>query len=248
MSVTKYKNVYTPNETIYILRDDYYTAPQRICFCGPGYLGSADAFFPNYQDVPYILAANGFTVIIADTNGTSTWGNDATVTAIDNAVTWCRGLFPDTKSDGIVMQGGSMFTLNALNYTKANPTKVKAMVIELPALNLKDLHDNRFLDYPTNTIPLLTPIEAAYGGTAGYNAALAAHDPAQNTATFKAWGGRINLLGSETDPIAIPDLARAFVASVGSTASYTNFGNFGHYAGPGSLLPGRVVERLIPYK
>lgn len=114
------------------------------------------------------IASRGFTVLAADYGGGSTWGNDATITTFDQVLNYAvTGL--GVRSDRIVLAGESMGTLGALNVAWRNTNRVAAIWLNLPIVSLAHFHDD-----PTG---FAGAIETAYGGFAGYTAALPTHDP-----------------------------------------------------------------------
>ena len=152
---------------------------------------------------------------IAVSPGT-TWGNDtiqASLTAAKNAGQASYGF----ASGKVYLRGGSMGALNVLNWTVNNPTLVKAMVLTTPVTDLAYMHDNNIGGWATE-------IETAYGGLAAYQAALATHNPAQNTASLT--GIPILVCYSTDDPYIPPSQAQSFAATVGGTA--VSMGAVGH--------------------
>lgn len=156
-----------------------------------------------------VLAETGHPIIAADLGGPSTWGSDASLARTTDAFNYIIARM-GAKSDKALLWGGSMGTLTALLWAKANPTKVAALAVSLPVLNLQDVHDNR-----TFGATVYGPIiETAYGGAAGYAAALATKNPA---ATPASWAGvPMKLWYSEDDPVAIPSEVAAFAAASGA--------------------------------
>lgn len=161
------------------------------------------------------LARVGFPVLSCDFGGTNTWGNDTSRTRVGDAFTFAQSKL-GVKTDKVLLFGASMGTLTALNYARANPTKVAAIALALPITDLVDAHDNRGFTAVTET---------AYGGTAAYNAAKAAHNPATNTADLA--GIPIKLWYTTDDPYAWPATVAAFDSALGS-ADAVSIGTGGH--------------------
>ena len=157
----------------------------------------------NMQDVRD-YAELGFAVISADLGYTSTatWnaGNDTALSRVDSAWTFMQSEV-GVRSDKLIFAGGSGGAILALNYAKSNPSKVAAISLGIPAVSLTDLHDN-------DRGSTAAPIEAAYGGLAGYQAAVAAKDPYLNIASIPSIPIRFFI--SEDDPTAVASYAYAF--------------------------------------
>lgn len=101
------------------------------------------------HDPPYqMLAECGYPLHIGDycsstykDSGGGGWnfGNSDHVAAIAAGVTWMGSY---AKTDKVILVAGSMGTIGALNYYKANPTKVLAMSLAVPACDLADITTN----------------------------------------------------------------------------------------------------------
>lgn len=211
------------------------STPRRAviyCHQNGGTANSLTAGASYFEFVPNTLRAH---VVAGDLAGTATWGNDASVAALDdmvdlllasssnavanNAAGACR-----SASDKVILYGGSMGALTALNHLQANASKVAAVFAVIPTIALDAAHDadpERFTDAAAT-------IEAAYGGSAGYEAAIASHDPSQNTAAIAATGVPIHLWYSTNDTLVLPAEAEAFAAAVGATCELHSMGAVGH--------------------
>lgn len=183
--------------------------------------GSAASTMPPAHSVYGIeaLAAAGHPVIAADLGGGSTWGSDASLARLTDAFNYIVAQM-GAKSDKALLWGGSMGTLTALLWAKANPTKVAALAAALPVVNLQDVHDNRSFGGTVYS----TVIEAAYGSAANYNAALPNKNPAASPGSFtnipmKFWY-------SDDDPVAVPSEVASFASATG--AAKASYGAQGH--------------------
>lgn len=215
------------------------TARRAVLYChqNGGLASSLTAGAPYYEFVPDRLGAH---LVAGDFGGSSTWGNDASITALDSMV---DGLLAQGKglgcaTDKVCLYGGSMGTLTALNYLVAHPTKVAAVVCVLPAVALDAVHDaspERF----TNAAAVL---EAAYTNLAGFNAALPTHDPSARTAAVAATGVPIGLWYSSNDALVLPAEVESFAAGVGATATLHSMGPVGH-----TFLYDALAEELAAY-
>lgn len=74
-------------------------------------------------------------------NGAWTWGNSEGTAAIDAGRAFMQAL-PTVHGDKVILFGGSMGACDALNYYKANSTKVLAIGLFIPLLDLNDLSSN----------------------------------------------------------------------------------------------------------
>lgn len=180
-----------------------------------------------------LLTRAGLPIIAADLGGTATWGNDTeqarTQQAWDYLVTAAG-----CASDKVLLYGMSMGAPGALNWARANPTKVAAVALVLPITDLIGFHDANLGGYATE-------IETAYGGLAAWNAAKAAHDPLTHAAEYA--GIPIKLWYSTDDSLALPANVTAFAAASG--ASTQSMGAQGHTAQ--GLDAAQVLEFLGAY-
>jgi predicted alpha/beta hydrolase family esterase len=103
------------------------------------------------------------------------WGNPASQTKMGDSVSYLQGT-GGAKTGKVLMVAASMGALATLNYARANPTKVAALALIVPATHLDYIHDNN----ATYT----AAIETAYGGAVAYEAAQAANDPGQHAAAY----------------------------------------------------------------
>lgn len=174
-------------------------------------------------------------IVAGDFAGTSTWGNDASKDALGDMVDLLLASSTSgvanvnagclrSASDKVCLYGGSMGILPALNYMQENPSKVAVVVGVIPVIALDAAHDAN----PERFTNAAATIEAAYGGTAGYNAAIASHDPSQNTAAIAATGVPIHLWYSSTDTLVLPAEVEAFASAVGATCTLHSMGAVGH--------------------
>lgn len=170
-----------------------------------------------------LLAERGFPVAAHDLGGVATWGNDTAQTKIGDARTYMQAAPISAAAGPVLLWAGSMGTLAALNYARNNPANVLAVACGLPPTDLADLHDN---NRPIGETGVAASIEAAYGGLAGYNAARAAHNPAEHTAEYASLGVPIKLWYSGNDTTVIPSTVTTFASAAGIEA--VNVGSVGH--------------------
>lgn len=182
------------------------------------------------------LAAMGIPCISADLGGPATWGNDTGQARITDAFNYMVTNH-ECSSDGFIGYGQSMGGPTMLNYMRLKPYNVVAFVGQVAGIGLKDLHD-RSVANPTDPVigAMGGSIEAAYGGTGGYNALIASHDPYTQILAHSILGIPMNLFVSDDDPVWTPAIANEFAATTGATLS--SLGSIGH-----AVLPlGRAVE------
>jgi alpha-beta hydrolase superfamily lysophospholipase len=138
------------------------------------------------------------------------------------------------KAGKVLVYGGSMGALTALVWAMNNPTLVLGVGGIIPVVNLADVHDNNRGGHAAS-------IETAYGGAAGYAAAVAAHNPAANPGLLASMP--IKLWTGGNDAVATPGAASAFVAAVGSNASVTSLGaGVDHATGNAAFDPQQIVK------
>jgi hypothetical protein len=151
------------------------------------------------ESVPVISAAFG---------GGNQWGNDTSQTRIGQLWTYVKSQL-GTKTDKFVGIGVSKGMTALLNYTRANPGNVAALLGIVPAVNVSDIHDN-------NRGGNQASIDTAYGAAWAANAAT--HDPALNTTTHASQAIPMKLIYGDSDTVVIPSTVTAFASAVGATA------------------------------
>lgn len=152
------------------------------------------------------LAEANYVVLSNDMAGQNTWGNDATQTKYGDAKTRLQSAAVNAASGPVGLLLTSMAGLGGLNWARANPTLVACIALLLPVVDLAYEHDN-------NVQSFAAEIETAFTNLAGYTAAVATHDPMQNTASYtgvpmKAWI-------SPSDTVAITARQQAFITATG---------------------------------
>ena len=186
-----------------------------------GVLGShLTGLDPQFDDTLRWLAHAGYPVLAPDLNGAGPFGNQGFLDAIDQAVAWSAAEY-GTRTDKVGIVGQSMGGL-ALTWCHQNPGRLAAAVFHLPVAQLAAFRVR-------NPVGLGGAVESAYGGTAGYNAALPVHDPMQNTAAFAPIADRIRIWYSTTDTVVIPAEVTGFATAAGIDA--ISIGAQGHTLG-----------------
>lgn len=142
--------------------------------------------------------------------GATAWGNPAALGNVDSMKTWMQSTM-GVKTGKVALVGISMGTLTALNYAKANPSKVACVVSVLPAVNLNDFYSNNRGGYAAS-------VTAAYGGS--YNDTT--QGPTSNPYNYAAsFPGTIpvQLYYSTADSIALPSYVTSFASAAASASA-----------------------------
>lgn len=160
-------------------------------------------------------------VIAADLGGASAWGNDTSIAAMSDAKTYLQGTL-GAKSGTVMIWGGSMGALTALNWARANASSVAAVALAIPILDLDDVYQNNKGSYRA-------AIGTAYGvthPTAIPN--LATHSPVAypDDITFP-----VRIYASSNDSIASTTSAcQTWATAVGANCTVVDLGAVGHAA------------------
>lgn len=178
--------------------------------------GGASAARP----VAQVFTDLGLPVMCINAGGKN-WGNDAAQTLASAAYSYLQGTLGAAPGK-VIVAAVSMGGLLALNWARANPTLVEAVVLFYPVVNLVACHDAT-----GGASNYATEINTAYTDLAGYNAAKAAHDPAQNAASYT--GVPIRMYRSTADAAVGSANQDAFATAVGGSAFQTvSLGASGH--------------------
>jgi pimeloyl-ACP methyl ester carboxylesterase len=137
------------------------------------------------------------------------------------------------KTDKCLLVGGSMGGLMAVNWAYRNPTKVAAVALIIPVLDLEDVYTN-------NRGGLASQITAAYGGAPDY----ATRSPIQLASGL---AGIPTKVWYATDDPVTPNIATntTFAGSVGVSASTRLMGAVGHTFS--AVDADEVMTFLAPY-
>jgi pimeloyl-ACP methyl ester carboxylesterase len=149
-------------------------------------------------------------------NGTDGWANNTVMSRITSGATYLQGTM-GAKSGKLLLYGFSMGALATLAWAAHNPTKVAAVFVGIPTINLGDIWTN-------NTSGFTAAINTAYGGTYSPTATdgvyggqvQAAHDVyymSQNTPSLFTSFPIMMWYGS-SDVTAQPSFVTAFASSV----------------------------------
>jgi alpha-beta hydrolase superfamily lysophospholipase len=153
------------------------------------------------------IADLGAPVLSADFSGPKQWGNDASRTKVDEHIAYATGGEFNAKVDKVALLGTSMGALHLLGWARANPSKVAAIALLYPAVDLQWVHDNG----------AAADTEAAFGGSlASFNTAVASHDPMVNPQDFQQFP--IRVWYSDSDSVVSTARQRAWITPAGASA------------------------------
>jgi alpha/beta hydrolase fold len=192
--------------------------------------GAASNALQVFSEAAWECARRGSPLVAREQGaGINTWGNDFVMTRITQQVAYAQGAMGG-KSDKVIMFGFSMGGLNAINWASRNPSKVAALVLVCPVLNLVAFHDTNRGGYQAN-------IESAYTNLAGYNAAVAGRDPMQIAAAGGLAGIPIKIWYSTDDTLSLPTEVDPFITAVSAIGgagpiSKSSMGAGGHLLTP----------------
>src|SRR5438270_1760991 len=140
------------------------------------------------------------------------WGNDTAQSRLTDAIAFAQSQ-TRAKTDKVILLGVSMGGLLASNWARSNASKISALGVFYPAANLQAVHDGTGGAGAGGA----ASTETAYGGSlASFNAAVTAHDPAQNTAAYKSFGIPMKMWYSDSDTVVGTANQQNFANGIGS--------------------------------
>lgn len=184
----------------------------------PGYGGSDLSLVATLQMTQTRDLFPFYPILAGSYAGATGFGNDTYITRVGQAVDFIDNNLK-ARSDKVAFFTGSGGTPGILNWAKDNVSRVACIVAGVPLVDIEDLHDNNRGGYADE-------VEAAYGGLAGYTAAMPTHNPAQYPEAFA--GLPIRLYYSTDDPLIYPPTVTAFAAGAGSSCEAISMGATGH--------------------
>lgn len=184
-------------EGLYLIKPRIRSNATRGIVFRPGAGGTAELAATYTGDrADRFLVSCGAPYAWVDAGDPYSFGNDASIAAFDAAVDWfLTNVTPD--SDGkIVAHGGSMGAIVVLNWARAHPAKVAAVVLAAPLLDLATA-------YEENPFSLRDEIGAAYGVTYPTPIpGLSTHSPVEypDDVTFPVgiWSSAVDTIASDT--------------------------------------------------
>lgn len=213
-----------------------------LCFHGASDTALSPHFKPygNGPSVMQAIADVGFVALSCDNGGAAPWANDTSISRAGDAFTFLTATGsgkPGAKTDKCLVFAASMGAAIALNWAKSNLTKVAAMALCIPAVDMKDIYDN-------NRGPgLQASIATAYGGDAGWQAAEPTHNPKNFASSFA--GIPIRCWYATDDPAIAIATVSTFQGLVGSSCDTVSLGAVGHT--PGAIPSADVISFLSQY-
>jgi pimeloyl-ACP methyl ester carboxylesterase len=205
----------------YVRGDDVTTRRIPIVWCHGFSLFSGLALGQQHLQRPYhrwfeeLCAVTRRPVLIAELGGGSTWANSTAQARVETLLTWA-GTNLGVRTDRIVLAGESMGSLLAFNLAWRNQPRTAALYCRAPITAMDAFHDRNAVFAPL--------MEAAYGGLAGFNAALAANDPINNRALLAGLGPRTRLDYALSDEFIPPAEVLAHAAGTGVTEVHAQYG------------------------
>lgn len=192
----------------------------------------------NYRNAAEKLARHGFNVCAPDLGAVAgvsdTWGNATAMSRMDDAWAWIKNAAGGgAKTDKVCLVGGSMGGLNAVNWASRNPTKVAAIALVIPALDLEDIYVN------DRGPGLRAQIQAAYGGAPDYTQ----RSPLLLASSIAGIPTRVWY--STNDVVTPAATTLSFIGSVGQSVSARSMGAVGHTFL--AVSPDEVLAFLAPY-
>lgn len=176
-----------------------------------------------------------FPVLSVDAGGPTAFGNDTAIARVDDAVTYLQGT-RGAKSGTVLLVGASMGGFTVLNYTRAHPSKVGAVVAVNPGIDLNDIVVN-------NRAGLASAVDAAYGtyveATQG-----ATHNPATYAATMTV---PTRIFYASDDTVVIPSTVTAYAAAAQNVTA-VSVGALGHTQAAIDAAPrDQILSFLVQY-
>ena len=173
--------------------------------------------------------AERFPVLSIDAGGPQAWGNTTARARAADGRTYLQGTW-GAKSGPVLCVGESMGALLAMNYAKANPTHVAAVVGVIPVCDLNDVVSNNRGGAAAN-------INTAYGGTYSEGT----HGPTGNPANYAAsYATPTRLFYASDDTTVISSTVTAFAAAAQSVTA-SSLGALGHTEAAVDAVPRPTV-------
>lgn len=166
------------------------------------------------------LARRGVPVASGDYSSPAHWGNDAAIASMPAVLNALAAVAGPAGVGRVRLIAVSIGAALALNWARQNPTRVAAIALLTPAVDVEDIRAN-------NRAASAAEIEAAYGGAAAWQTARPTHNPVEYAAALTDIP--IAVWRSGDDPTCVPARVDAFAAAAG--ADVHDLGNVGHSAG-----------------
>jgi hypothetical protein len=207
---------------VFVFQPDHRITDVPVVFCLGFGAGALTPSTPTQLELLGTVLTGVVVLCPSLTTDNTDFGNAASLTAITDLLGWSAAQY-GTRTDKVGYMGGSMGAFRALNHIRYNPSILAACALAIPALDLQGIHDR-------NPLGVAATLEAAYGGHAGYLAALDTHDPGRHPELYIPVADRITLWYGADDLVTTAAEVEAF--ATGSGVDARNQGNIGH-TGPG---------------
>lgn len=205
-----------------------------------GFTGSEnEAIEPagNWYRATHAIASAGYPVVAGNLGGPAGMGNATVTNQIGDCLAWARTNVGAKATGKYFLSGTSMGALGALNRARIDGiANIAGIILWVPGTDLVYAHDKADgTGYPVE-------VEAAYGGNAGYLAALPTRNPQQYGPTDLAGIPILCFHSSDDGMIANPtgsSVQTAFLNSMAAVSSVTRYVTTG-----GHNLTGKDLSAL----
>ncbi len=205
----------------------------------PGLGAGADATYPQLEWLGTV--DTGIVGVSADLSADKAgWGRDSDNLAVDDVIAWAAANH-GTRTDQVAFDAGSMGGLTILNWAKTHMDQVAAIALAIPAIDLAGVRQR---DLDDLHLGIAASIEAAYGGFAGYTAALPTHSPALQPTALSPIAGRIRGWYASNDNVCAASEIEAWATANG--AEITNVGAIGHTSPTDGGYHQSIIDWLAP--
>lgn len=184
-------------------------AERPVVLYNHGRGGGNEDFFDGVRErLLRTIALAGYPVVGSDEGGFATWGNDTAIARADDDIRYAESAAVGASAPDVLLLGVSMGNLAMTNWARTHLSRVRGLVHLIPALDLAYHHDHDTLGVAA------AEIDAAYGGHAGYLAALPTHSPIEYAATMARTPAAI--FYATNDTIAPPASILPYASAVGA--------------------------------
>lgn len=192
--------------------------PMVYCHGAGGIVRTVDNYNFDHRWILGIVNSLQTICLYPDLHTQMAAGTDPAIQAVTDAINWSAAKF-GTRTDKVIICGGSMGGCTGLNWMWRNPDKVFCSALTIPLLNLQLLVADNLFGFGDLII-------AEYGGLAAYNAALPTHAPEQNWDLIQPFADRLHVYQGIDDALCKTPWANEFAAETGCV--YTVVPNAGH--------------------
>lgn len=185
------------------------------------------------------IVRKGFVGICASLSATGQgWGNTVERAAVLNALDYSHTVY-GTDPVNFAVIAHSMGGFTHLNLAPTVQDRLLAAALVIPAISLEDVRQR---DLDTLHLGIAASIEAAYGGLAGYLAALPGASPVNQPKAVGRTAQVTRIWAASNDNICSFPITQAYAAAAG--IGLVNVGPLGHTSATGGLYWPDVVAWL----